>query len=139
MLPDLEAELGADVDGLAVLPFDVRHGDQVAILFVAHARGDIEVARQAEAAAHVEQLPRQSERRFASTEERLALEMLTAIRLLDLTGLACSQGDTKNDAPLTQLPAKDLRIRLRTTDGATKSLLSADSGKFDWHYTDDQS
>ncbi len=53
-------------------------------------------------AAHVEQLPRQSERRFASAEERLALEMLTAIRLLDLTGLACSHGDAQNDAPLNQ-------------------------------------
>jgi uncharacterized alpha-E superfamily protein len=43
-------------------------------------------------AAHVEHLPRQSERRFASAEERMALEMLTAVRLLDLTGLGCSDG-----------------------------------------------
>ncbi len=38
----------------------------------------------AQLAAHVEELPRQGERRFASSEERLALEMLTATRLLDL-------------------------------------------------------
>ena len=52
--------------------------------------------------AHVEDLPRQSERRFASPEERIALEMLTAIRLLDLTGLACSQSGAENDIPLHQ-------------------------------------
>ena len=40
-------------------------------------------------ASHVEHLPRQNERRFASPEERLALEMLTATRLLDLTDLHC--------------------------------------------------
>lgn len=38
-------------------------------------------------AAHVDQLPRQTERRFATVEERLALEMLTSVRLLDLTRL----------------------------------------------------
>jgi hypothetical protein len=30
----------------------------------------------------------------------MALEMLTSIRLLDLTGLACSSGAPENDAPL---------------------------------------
>jgi uncharacterized alpha-E superfamily protein len=49
--------------------------------------------------AHVEHLPRESNRRFASPEERIALEMLTAVRLLDLTGLTC--GDTGvDDEPL---------------------------------------
>jgi len=43
-------------------------------------------------ADHVEHLPRQSDRRFASPEERMALEMLTAVRLLDLTDLDC-EGD----------------------------------------------
>jgi uncharacterized circularly permuted ATP-grasp superfamily protein/uncharacterized alpha-E superfamily protein len=38
-------------------------------------------------AGHVDQLPRQTDRRFATVEERLALEMLTSIRLLDLTHL----------------------------------------------------
>jgi uncharacterized circularly permuted ATP-grasp superfamily protein/uncharacterized alpha-E superfamily protein len=51
-------------------------------------------------AAHVEELPRQSDRRYASAEERMTLEMLTSIRLLDLTGLACSSGEPENDAPL---------------------------------------
>ncbi len=40
-------------------------------------------------AAHVEKLPRQEERRFATAEERLSLEMLTAVRLLDLRELTC--------------------------------------------------
>ncbi|MDD2466448.1 MAG: circularly permuted type 2 ATP-grasp protein [Desulfobulbus sp.] len=52
--------------------------------------------------AHVEALPRSSERRFASAEERVTLEMLTNIRLLDLTGLACSYGHAENGEPLDQ-------------------------------------
>lgn len=47
-------------------------------------------------AAHVEELPRQSDRRYGSAEERMALEMLTSIRLLDLTQLACSSGIAEN-------------------------------------------
>ena len=50
--------------------------------------------------AHVEELPRQIDRRYASIEERMTLEMLTSIRLLDLTGLACSSGAPENDEPL---------------------------------------
>ena len=42
-------------------------------------------------AAHVEELPRQDQRRFSAAEERLALEMLTAVRLLDLSGLDCQK------------------------------------------------
>jgi uncharacterized circularly permuted ATP-grasp superfamily protein/uncharacterized alpha-E superfamily protein len=38
-------------------------------------------------AGHVEQLPRQSDRRYSSVEERMTLEMLTSVRLLDLSGL----------------------------------------------------
>ncbi len=38
-------------------------------------------------ADHVEHLPRQRERRFSCAEERIALEMLTTVRLLDLTQL----------------------------------------------------
>lgn len=51
-------------------------------------------------AAHVEDLPRQNERRFASAEERMSLAMLTAIRLLDLSSLACSSGSAENGEPL---------------------------------------
>jgi uncharacterized alpha-E superfamily protein len=38
-------------------------------------------------AAHVEHLPRLDARRYASAEERMTLQMLTSVRLLDLTRL----------------------------------------------------
>jgi len=53
-------------------------------------------------ATHVEELPRQSERRYASAEERMTLSMLTSIRLLDLTGLTCDRDAPENEAPLTR-------------------------------------
>ena len=49
-------------------------------------------------ASHVEELPRQDRRRFATGEERLALEMLTAVRLLDLSGLDCREGNDRHAA-----------------------------------------
>jgi uncharacterized circularly permuted ATP-grasp superfamily protein/uncharacterized alpha-E superfamily protein len=62
-------------------------------------------------AAHVEHLPRQSDRRYANPEERLALEMLTAVRLLDLTGLSCSQGSPKNESLAAFLDLMDTRLK----------------------------
>ncbi|MBM9614499.1 circularly permuted type 2 ATP-grasp protein [Desulfobulbus rhabdoformis] len=53
-------------------------------------------------ALHVEELPRSSERRYASNEERMTLEMLTNIRLLDLTELTCRFGSAENEEPLHQ-------------------------------------
>src|SRR6188768_1545869 len=51
----LEAELGADVDALAVLLGGLRdRREAVALLRIAHAGGDIEVAGQAIAAADVD-------------------------------------------------------------------------------------
>jgi uncharacterized protein len=76
------------------------------------------------------------------------LEELDANMQNIAVGIDCTvgliDGDTrirslaiKIDAPpLDQLPVKELRLRLRATDGAIKPLLSADSGKFDWHYAD---
>jgi uncharacterized alpha-E superfamily protein len=43
---------------------------------------------------HVEHLPSQGDRRFAVPEVRIALEMLTAVRLLDLTAVGCEGSDT---------------------------------------------
>lgn len=40
-------------------------------------------------AAHVGYLPGSSDRRFSTPEDRMALEMLTAVRLLDLKGAEC--------------------------------------------------
>ncbi len=45
-------------------------------------------------ADHVEYLPQQNERRFATPEERLALEMLTGIRLVDLSQVSCGRKKT---------------------------------------------
>ena len=62
-------------------------------------------------ANHMEHLPRQNNRRFATPEERLALEMLTAVRLLDLTGLDCSRGGTGNSALIDFLEIMDSRLK----------------------------
>lgn len=40
-------------------------------------------------ADHVAHLPRPDDRRYATAEERMALEMLTSVRLVDLAGLGC--------------------------------------------------
>lgn len=48
-------------------------------------------------AVHVENLPRQAERRFAYPEERIALEMLTAARLLDLTDIHSGEESANNE------------------------------------------
>ncbi len=61
--------------------------------------------------AHVEHLPRQSDRRFASPEERLSLEMLTAVRLLDLTGLRCSKGGAQTESLAAFLDLMDTRLK----------------------------
>lgn len=45
-------------------------------------------------AAHVEQLPREDEKRFSSKEECIALELLTAVRLLDLSRIECGGDDS---------------------------------------------
>ena len=61
--------------------------------------------------AHVEHLPRQSDRRFASPEERLSLEILTAVRLLDLTGLRCSEGGAPTESLAAFLDLMDGRLK----------------------------
>ena len=38
------------------------------------------------------------------------------------------------DTPLNALPRKELKIRLRATDVATKQLFSGSSGRFSWTY-----
>lgn len=48
-------------------------------------------------ASHVAHLPRQSERRFSCAEERIALQMLTTVRLLDLTGIRCGAKDPQDE------------------------------------------
>ncbi|MBS1159610.1 MAG: polymerase most-like protein containing domain hydrolase domain and Zn-ribbon domain [Proteobacteria bacterium] len=65
-------------------------------------------------------------------------------------GVACTVGQivgetrirsltVKLDAPpLAQLPAKELRLRLRATDNASRPLFSGDSGQFAWQYAKTQ-
>ena len=61
-------------------------------------------------AAHVEHLPRKNDRRFATPEERMALEMLTSVRLLDLTGLDCVEGSKKSETLVTFLESMENQL-----------------------------
>jgi uncharacterized circularly permuted ATP-grasp superfamily protein/uncharacterized alpha-E superfamily protein len=54
-------------------------------------------------ANHVKHLPNQGERRFSCAEERIALEMLTTVRLLDLTGIECGDKGPQNERLATFL------------------------------------
>ncbi len=62
-------------------------------------------------ADHVEHLPRQSERRFSFAEERIALEMLTTVRLLDLTGIECDQEKPQNEMLATFLATMETLLK----------------------------
>jgi len=62
-------------------------------------------------AEHVEYLPRQSERRFSCPEERIALEMLTTVRLLDLTGLQCGGENKQNEVLVKFLVSMEARLK----------------------------
>jgi uncharacterized circularly permuted ATP-grasp superfamily protein/uncharacterized alpha-E superfamily protein len=61
-------------------------------------------------AGHVEALPRQEDRRYATIEERLALEMLTAVRLLDVSGSDCGMDDDRRAALQAFLETMDRRL-----------------------------
>jgi len=61
-------------------------------------------------AAHVDQLPRQSNRRFTTQEERLALEMLTAIRLMDLVNVQCDKESDWNRSLMKSLDTMGDRL-----------------------------
>lgn len=62
-------------------------------------------------AAHVEQLPRQNERRFSNPEERIVLSMLTSVRLLDLTGINCQNSESDNPAISTFLETMEENLK----------------------------
>jgi uncharacterized alpha-E superfamily protein len=59
---------------------------------------------------HVEALPRQDDLRYATAEERLALEMLTAVRLLDLSGIDCTSGSDRHASLQPFLKSMDRRL-----------------------------
>lgn len=72
---------------------------------------------------------------------------IVAARDQSCNGLACTveriEGETRiramlvrlADPPLTDLPHKDLKARLRKTDAATKRLFSGSTGRFSWVYS----
>jgi uncharacterized circularly permuted ATP-grasp superfamily protein/uncharacterized alpha-E superfamily protein len=49
-------------------------------------------------ANHIDHLPRQLERRFAYQEERIALKMLTEVRLLELSNIHCGENGDPHQA-----------------------------------------
>ncbi len=62
-------------------------------------------------ANHVEHLPRQSERRFSCAEERIALKMLTTVRLLDLTGIECGAKKPQDELLATFLDSTETLLK----------------------------
>ncbi|MBU1566812.1 MAG: circularly permuted type 2 ATP-grasp protein [Proteobacteria bacterium] len=62
-------------------------------------------------ADHVEHMPRQSERRFAYSEERIALKMLTAVRLLDLAGVQYGEENTQNESLVSFLQSMSAYLK----------------------------
>jgi hypothetical protein len=71
---------------------------------------------------------------------------VTAAREQACSGIACTvervEGETRvstlllrlADTPLSALPGKDLKARLRRTDPATRLLFSGTAGHFAWSY-----
>jgi len=72
---------------------------------------------------HVEHLPRPQRRRFTSLEEKLALEMLTAARLLDLTDIHCEDASAAH-THLTDFLQTMEKILLDFTQQITAHYLS---------------
>jgi uncharacterized circularly permuted ATP-grasp superfamily protein/uncharacterized alpha-E superfamily protein len=62
-------------------------------------------------AQHVEHLPGQSDRRFVIPEDRIALEMLTAVRLLDLTAVGCEEADPPTEPLAAFLDSIEERLK----------------------------
>lgn len=62
-------------------------------------------------ADHVEHLPRPNERRFATEEERLALEMLTSVRLLDVTRLDLTEDGFQDASFFAFLDTIETRLK----------------------------
>ena len=71
---------------------------------------------------------------------------VTAAREQACRGIACTvecvEGETRvstlllrlADTPLSALPGKDLKARLRRTDAATRLLFTGSAGHFAWSY-----
>ena len=61
--------------------------------------------------AHIDQFPRKNEKRFSSKEERNALDLLTGIRLLDLTKIDCTDTSTETEKVITFLHETEQKLK----------------------------
>jgi uncharacterized alpha-E superfamily protein len=62
-------------------------------------------------AGHVALLPHQEERRFASREERIVLEMETDLRLLDLSAIHCGEDNSGIESLVEFLTISEARLK----------------------------
>lgn len=61
--------------------------------------------------AHIEKLPRRNEKKFSSREECIALDLLTGIRLLNLTGIECSKKNSETDKVIDFLTDTEQKLK----------------------------
>lgn len=61
--------------------------------------------------AHIEQLPRKNEKRFSSKEECCALDLLTGIRLLDLTRIECVDKSSETEKVIEYLTNTEQKLK----------------------------
>lgn len=61
--------------------------------------------------AHIEQLPRVNEKKFSSREECIALDLLTGIRLLDLTRIECVDKISETDKVIEFLTSTEQKLK----------------------------
>ena len=62
-------------------------------------------------AAHAEHLPREGDQHVPGPEGRMAIEMLAAVRALDLTGLRCSEIDAETEPLKAFLKTMEVRLK----------------------------
>lgn len=60
---------------------------------------------------HIEQFPRKNEKRFSSKEERCALDLLTGVRLLDLTRIDCADESSESERVIEFLLETEQKLK----------------------------
>lgn len=61
--------------------------------------------------SHIEELPRKNEKKFSSKEERSALDLLTGVRLLDLSRIECSEKSSETETVLDFLVHTEQKLK----------------------------
>ena len=56
-------------------------------------------------------MPQQNERKFSRSEERIALKMLTTVRLLNLTEVLCRKGNPEDQSLTTFLKSMESLLK----------------------------